>query len=516
MDSLAILCAALTLGQTPPSAPVAAGALESTPLPLPPFNLDPKLEPADVNQASFSSYDLPLFGAADIIGLAPGTRTEPGGRGPGMGPLIEKEAKAAGETAPPRRGLPAPLNSPPFPSADYFGSPPLIGIPAGAPSYPLMRALQGTWYGNALNNSRINVYGWLDGGGNLSSSKNSNVPLSYNIVPNSVQLDQAIFRIERVPDSVQTDSMDWGFRLTNLYGIDYRYTTAKGYFSDQLLKHNNLYGYDPLEIYGLLYVPWVAQGMIIKVGRYISPPDIEAQLAPDNYLYSHSVMYTYDPYTFTGFLSQVKLNDQWVIYIGFHFGNDIAPWTTSRQPNGLVEFRWVSKDNNDAVLAGVNSIGDGRFKNFHDNLQMVVATWTHRFKDRIHTATEAYYIWQRDALMGGTVIEGPPKPFFEAVGPGPLIPGISPDVGAVNYTLFQLSPRDYFTVRNDILDDIKGERTGFISLYSEHTLGWAHYFSPNLLARPEIRYERSYNTPAYDNGTRKNQFTIAADVIGRF
>ncbi len=72
------------------------------------------------------------------------------------------------------------------------------------------------------------MYGWVDVGGNLSSSKDSNVPLTYNIVPNSAQLDQAILRFERVPDTVQTDDMDWGFRFTNLYGIDYRYTTAKG------------------------------------------------------------------------------------------------------------------------------------------------------------------------------------------------------------------------------------------------------------------------------------------------
>jgi len=37
--------------------------------------------------------------------------------------------------------------------------------------------------------------------------------------------------VKRVPDTVQTDHWDWGFRLTNLYGLDYRFTTAKGYFS---------------------------------------------------------------------------------------------------------------------------------------------------------------------------------------------------------------------------------------------------------------------------------------------
>ncbi len=258
------------------------------------------------------------------------------------------------------------------------------------------------------------------------------------------------------------------------------------------------------------------QGLIIKVGRYISPPDIEVQLAPDNYLYSHSLMYTYDPYTFTGIHAQVKLNDQWTIFLGFHAGNDMAPWSNSAQPNGEVLMRWISKDNQDSVYFGLDSIGDGRYKNDHDDLQVAVATWARRFSERIHTMTEGYFIWERDALLGGTVTNGNPQPYFEAVGPGPLIPGISPVVGGVNYTNFLLTARDYLTVRNDFLEDVKGARTGFINLYTEQTIGWAHYFSNNLLVRPEIRYDRAYNTPAYDNGTRKNQFTIGGDVIIRF
>ena len=45
-----------------------------------------------------------------------------------------------------------------------------------------------------------------------------------------------------------------------IYGIDYRYMTAGGWFSDQLLKHNFLYGWDPTEQYIDVYVPWVARG----------------------------------------------------------------------------------------------------------------------------------------------------------------------------------------------------------------------------------------------------------------
>jgi hypothetical protein len=211
-----------------------------------------------------------------------------------------------------RRALPPALLSPPFPSSEWQGYP-LIGIPPDTTEWPLMKALQGTWYGDLLNGSRTRVYGWLNASGNWSTSKNSNIPSSYWIVPNSFQLDQAILRFERQVDSVQTDHIDVGFRSTFLYGIDYRHMTAGGWFSDQLLKHNFLYGFDPTEQYIDVYVPWVAQGMIVRVGRWIACPDIETQFSPDNYLGSHSLLFTFDTYTQTGVMATFMLNKQWMV-----------------------------------------------------------------------------------------------------------------------------------------------------------------------------------------------------------
>ena len=74
-----------------------------------------------------------------------------------------------------------------------------------------------------------------------------------------------------------------------------------------------------------LYIPHVAKGMNIRVGRYISLPDIEAQLAPNNYTYSHSLLYTVDPYTQTGIVATIKLSDHWLLQGGFSGGNDVAP-----------------------------------------------------------------------------------------------------------------------------------------------------------------------------------------------
>jgi Putative beta-barrel porin-2, OmpL-like. bbp2 len=40
--------------------------------------------------------------------------------------------------------------------------------------------------------------------------------------------------------------------------------------------------------------------MDVRIGRFISISDIEAQLAPNNYTYVHSLTYTFDNFTNTG------------------------------------------------------------------------------------------------------------------------------------------------------------------------------------------------------------------------
>ena len=218
--------------------------------------------------------------------------------------------------APARAGWPAPVSSPPFPFADWpYGGSPVIGAP-DTNTYPLMNAINGA-------KSRTKVYGWFNGGFNVSTSnrgKFANAPTAYDVIPNSIQLDQAALYVERLPDEVQRDHFDWGFRFTQLYGLDYRYTTAKGIFSQQLLSSNNTYGYDPVMLYVDLWLPHVAKGMNLRIGRYISLPDIEAQLAPNNYTYSHSLLYTVDCYTQQGAVATVKLSNHWQVQGGISGG----------------------------------------------------------------------------------------------------------------------------------------------------------------------------------------------------
>jgi hypothetical protein len=288
--------------------------------------------------------------------------------------------------APPRRGLPSPLDSPPFPSSDWsYGGSPTIGEP-DTNSYPLMTAIDGA-------TGRTKLYGWLDPTVNGSTSTHRNTPEANDLYSNRFELNQFVLYLERLPNSVQRDHIDIGYHLTALYGTDYRYTTNKGYLSSQLLDHDRQYGFDPSLEYIDIYFPHVAQGMNLRVGRFISIPGIEAQLSPNNYVFSHSVLYAVDPFTDTGVLATIKLNDRYLIQLGVTASHDVAPWTPDAKPSADVCFSYTTRSVNDNVYLCANGINDGLYA--FNNTQQYDATWYHRFSKSIHIATESYVMYQR-------------------------------------------------------------------------------------------------------------------------
>jgi hypothetical protein len=435
-----------------------------------------------------------------------------------------KSQPADSGPAPKFRGYPSPVNGPPFPFSDWpYGGSPVISKP-WTQSGPLMEAIWSGSNADAWKNSGVQIYGWLNAGFNISSSDKghyANAPAAYALVPNSVQPDQEVLYIERQPDTVQTDHFDWGFRLTNLYGLDYRFTTAKGIFSQQLLGSTRAdgtigkeYGYDPVMAYVDLYFPQVAQGMNVRIGRYISLPDIEAQLAPNNYTYSHSLLYTYDAYTQTGINATVKLGDHWMVQAGVSGGNDVAPWTSDAKPtlNSCISYTWQNGADNHYLC--LNSLNDQKYA--YNNVQSGYYTWYHKINSSWHTATEWWYMWEKDVPNVAGNVTGPPPTETNSNGafcnPGQLT-CFAPETAVANYVEKQFGPRNYLTIRNEFFDDIKGQRTGFKTKYSEHLLGWGHWIGTTVLMRPELRFERSYDVPAYDYGTKKNQLMLAGDVI---
>ena len=253
-------------------------------------------------------------------------------------------------------------------------------------------------HGEAWQESKVQIYGWVDEGFNVSSSNKpghfANNPAAYDIVPNRLELDQAVIYIERVPDTVQTEHFDWGFRLTGIYGMDYRYTTSKGIFSNQLLGKDNTNGFDPVMAYLDLYFPQVAQGMNVRIGRYVSLPDIEAQLAPNNYTYTHSLTYIYDCYTQQGIVATTRLSNHWMLQTGLSSGCDSSLWTEDARPTGSVCLNFAWRTMQDTVYACANSINSNKYG--YNNLAAYYLTWYHKINKNWHFDTESWYQYERD------------------------------------------------------------------------------------------------------------------------
>jgi hypothetical protein len=494
---------------------------------------------------------------------------------------------ASDPNAPKRRGTPAPIASPPFPASDWpIGGTQEIGAP-DYNTYPLQTALDG---GDPTKLSKVKWYGRISVGangstnnrGNASKGIAANLPSAYDEFPNTVVLDQLALYTEKLADTTQTDHFDWGFRVANLYGQDYRFTTSHGILSQQLLLKNAQYGYDPVMFYADLYFPKIGKGADLRIGRYISLPDIEAQLAPNNYTYSHSILYTYDCYTQVGANLTVKVNDHWTVQGGISAGCDTAPWTTDAKVTGnaCVVYTWHS--GGDALNTCDNSINDSKYA--YNNLTAYYETWYHKINDHWHTDTEGWYQYMRDVPNMWWINTG--VPFNKASSPWPenvsnhrfVYPGgpgsaavtpatlnfgavcenpnstymgaraarcYAPEWALTNYVEHNFHhDKASLNIRNEVVDDIKGQRTGTPGIFEEHMVGLDLWAGSTVTFRPELSYTRSFSpyglraldigpgasvsalenaVPGIDPvatmkriGAKTQALTIAADLIWHF
>jgi putative OmpL-like beta-barrel porin-2 len=476
------------------------------------------------------------------------------------------EAAPADPKAPPSRrdNWPAtPEAIPPYPFTEWpYGGTTSLGVtrPSSVDS-PLMAALGNTPFGQSLNDNHIQIYGWINAGGNLSNNsvRGGNAPAAYDYNPNSVQLDQAVIYFERLPDTVQKDHWDWGFRIAPIYGVDYRYTTAYGLFSNQLLKNNQTNGFDIPMAYGELFIPGVMDGLMLRLGRYISIPDIEAQLAPNNYMYTHSMIYSFDNYTNTGLDATLAVNKNWILQASITVGTESLPWHVGQTisnpfpnplypgttmpkdpgavPSGSLGVRYTTDSGNDDINIVANGINGGQWG--YNNLQWYGLTYYHKFNDQWHISVEVYDEHQNNVLnannptalaafqAGGTPFSPQLMPFNApglAFCSNAIVFSCTGEArGIVEYLNYKPSKLDNISYRLEYFDDVEGQRTGTKTAYIETGIGWQHWFSPQIEIRPEVSFYKSLNANAFNGnsnlGIAPNKSTAligAADIIVHF
>jgi len=457
-----------------------------------------------------------------------------------------------------------PESTPPMPFTEWpYGGTTAIGVTRpGSVDSPFMAAMSNNSVGQWLADNNFQVYGWLDVGANVSSNTTrpgGNAPIAYTYTPNTVELDQLVFYLDRFPDTVQTDHVDWGLRLSAIYGENYRYTTSYGLASYQLLKDNKVNGYDFPMLYGELYIPFVADGLLLRAGRYIALPDIEAQLAPNNYMYTHSMTYSFDNYTNEGIQATLAVTKNLMVQLGVSVGsettlghlnqrvnnpdpNPLFPGDTfykdpGAQPSLTACVRYTWNDGNDNIYPCADSINGGNYG--YNNLQWYGFTYYHKFNEQWHLSYEFYDLWQdrvpnlNNPIVTTAVADGG-TPFSPQ-----YIPFNAPNlanchnattlscranaIGTVAYLNYQPTPLDNFSFRPEFYDDEEGQRTGTKATYVNFGLGWQHWFSPQLEVRPEIDWDRSIDAKAFNGNSNagiapNKNYTVlfAADAILHF
>jgi hypothetical protein len=477
---------------------------------------------------------------------------------------------------------PTPQSVPPMPFTEWpYGGTQNIGktIPNSVDS-PLMVAIANTAAGKWLSDQHVQIYGWLDPAGNISTNTvkpAGNLPISYDYTPNTIQLDQAVVYIERLPDEVQNDHFDWGFRVSALYGVDGRYTTAYGLFSNQLFG-NKVNIFDMPMMYTDLYFP-IMHGLNMRIGRFISIPDIEAQLAPNNYTYVHSLTYTWDNYTNTGVEFTLAMSKNWILQLGTTIGTEAMPWHWGERVSNLyvlsgsnaagfgpgvdplfpgasmlkdpgavpsltTGIRWTSDDGRDDLNLVADAWDSGTWG--YNNLQWIGGTYYHKLNDYWHFAFESWNIheynvpnYNNPAAVALIANNGTPlSPVFMPFN-GPNAAYCSGNTTASSrsnpltctadeqtfllYVNYSPNKLNNFSLRTEFFDDPQGQRTSVPTRYADVAFSWQHWFSPQIEVRPEIGYYRSLDAPAFNGNTaagilpNKDWAVIAAsDLIFHF
>jgi hypothetical protein len=411
-----------------------------------------------------------------------------------------------------------------------------------------MVALGNTSLGQWMNEKGFQVYGWLNVGANVSTNTTKpggNYPAAYLYTPNTVSLDQIVVYLDRFPDTVQKENIDWGIRFSAIYGENYRYTTEYGYFSNQLLRDNRVNGFDSPMIYAEWFFPKIAtEGTEIRVGRYIAIPDIEAQLAPNNYMYTHSMTYAFDNYTNEGIVAISGLNKNTFLTYGVEMGTDTSlnhykqtmlnpcPYSVGGScsttggpgaianpyypgqtmlvdpgavPSLVASIRWQSDDSKDDISLTVNGLNNAPYG--YNNQQWTGFTYYHVFNDKWHLAWELYHEGQRGApnanynySQGGSTqpgaVNGWSTPFSWMLnGPPPAYCGNTTAVtcnsnlyATVAYFNYSPDTLNNWSIRPEIFNDQTGQRTGYPGRYTNLAFGWQHWFSPQVEIRPEVNW----------------------------
>ncbi len=354
---------------------------------------------------------------------------------------------------------------------------------------------------------------------------------------NGAQLNQILLTAQRPIDST-LKTYDFGFKLQGLYGSDARISRTIGLL--EKTAGHNINQVDITEANVLVHTPWLTDGGLdFKVGKYASSESAETVDASGNFFYSHSYIFNFgDPFYHTGVMGTLHLTPMWDLYAGVDTGVN-----TTLGGNG---------DNNDSLsfAAGVGlndgpvtsllsthigpEIADKAITNgllparvSADGSTRALSTLTTVWKvcDKLTLTNDLNWIYDSD-LAGGDKANA---------------------FGIAQYGVYKINDMYSVGLRGEIYRDINGAFVAQFAddydftraqqglpLLSSRSVGGGKTtygmltagvnitpdlgvkYLQGLRFRPEVRYDNSFLTRPFNDGTEKDQWTFGMDMVLTF
>ncbi len=393
--------------------------------------------------------------------------------------------------------------------------------PAPSETYPTQEP-PGPWHlfdSPCLKYYGINFGGWLQQGITFNGDDPSdrfNGPVATNDRDGEYQMNQFWLFMDR-PVGQRGHCWELGGRIDMIYGTDYRYGISYG-LDDRINGMDSYYG---------LVIPqaYLALGndrFSVLVGHFAGILNYEQVPAPANFFYSHSYQMGYgEPLLVTGLMSSYKLTQNWSVAAGFHRG-----WMMWEDNNESLDFMgglsWTGDNKTDRLAFNVDvgpqdPIQQGDTVGQRDRF-VYSLIYQHEFSDRTSYALEHTYGYEQD----GAFWANQDAEWY----------------GIAQYLYYAINEAWKAGLRIEIFRDNNGARVagvghlvpghgwdggpGFAGNFCELTLGLNWRPNPNVVMRPEIRWDVYDGSPdlngqlPFDDGNSDRQFLFATDLIVTF
>ncbi len=388
-----------------------------------------------------------------------------------------------------------------------------------------------------MKDHNLKFGGWLESSvsANMSSSGDGfNGPVTFNDRTGEVQLNQLNFFLQKAIN-VSGDSFDIGGRVDFMYGTDAIFTQAygnaginRGNWDLNLTgRDERFYGIALPQAYAEFNLP-VGNGIAVKAGHFYTPIGYEVVTSPDNFFVTKPYTMQYgEPFTHTGVLATYVANPNWTVMGGAVTGSNTGGWDGNFD-RGLGNWAWLggvtwTSDDAGTSLAVTSTAGDVA-ENNNGAWSMYSVVGKHNFTDKLH------YIIQHDHGFADKVL---------ATDNGP---GNAEWYGINQYLIYDVNDKVSAGLRAEWFRDHNGYRvngpgrcfaaagnigTNFAcpngpayavegSGYYAVSAGLSYKPAKWLNLRPNIRYDFTDKTKAFDNGNGRNQLLVTADVVITF